>query len=317
MTYTGTFTTGVRDVPGNPLAAPFNWSFTTAAATAPTSGAGGPILVVTSPTNPFTQYYAEILRAEGLNQFATAGLSSVTSTLLADYDVVILGEQSLTAAQVTTFTNWVTGGGKLIAMRPDKQLATLLGIVDQNSTQSNRYLTIDTSQAPGAGLVNIGIQFHGTADAYLMSSARAVAVLYSTATLATAFPAVTLNQVGTNGGAAAAFTFDLARSVVYTRQGNPAWAGQERDGTAPIRPDDLFYGAKVGDVQPDWVDLTRVAVPQADEQQRLLANLIVTMNSNKKPMPRFWYFPRGKKAVVVMTGDDHGIGGTAAVSTNT
>jgi hypothetical protein len=28
-------------------------------------------------------------------------------------------------------------------------------------------------------------------------------------------------------------------------------------------------------------------------------------------LPRFWYFPRGKKAVVVMTGDDHANGGTA------
>ena len=36
-----------------------------------------------------------------------------------------------------------------------------------------------------------------------------------------------------NGGQAAAFTYDLARSVVYTRQGNPAWAGQERDGDRP------------------------------------------------------------------------------------
>ena len=35
------------------------------------------------------------------------------------------------------------------------------------------------------------------------------------------------------------------------------------------------------------------------------------MNLDSKPLPRFWYFPRGDKAVVVMTGDDHGNGGTA------
>ena len=29
------------------------------------------------------------------------------------------------------------------------------------------------------------------------------------------------------------------------------------------------------------------------------------------PLPRFWYFPRSEKAVVVMTGDDHASGGTA------
>src|SRR5438874_6288233 len=35
------------------------------------------------------------------------------------------------------------------------------------------------------------------------------------------------------------------------------------------------------------------------------------MNSSKKPLPRFWYFPNGNKAVVIMTGDDHANGGTA------
>ena len=110
-------------------------------------------------------------------------------------------------------------------------------------------------------------------------------------------PAVTLRSVGTSGGQAAAFMYDLARSVVYTRQGNPAWAGQERDGDVGIRPDDLFFGAKVGDVQPDWVDKNRIAIPQADEQQRLLANMITFMLRDKLPLPRFWYLPRGEEAV--------------------
>ena len=87
------------------------------------------------------------------------------------------------------------------------------------------------------------MQFHGTADRYTLNGATAVATLYSTATTATANPAVTLRTVGTNGGQAAAFTYDLARSVVYTRQGNPAWAGQERDGIAPIRSDDSSSAA--------------------------------------------------------------------------
>ena len=93
--------------------------------------------------------------------------------------------------------------------------------------------------------------------------------------------------MGTGGGQAAAFTYDLARSVVYTRQGNPAWAGQKRDGTPNgIRPNDLFYGAKAGDVQPDWVDLSKIDVPQADEQQRLLANLITRDEPATRPRCR-------------------------------
>src|SRR6185312_3960497 len=114
-------------------------------------------------------------------------------------------------------------------------------------------------------------------------------------------------NVGTSGGKAAAFTYDLPRSIVAMRQGNAAWAGQERDGQAPIRSDDLYVGGS----STDWVNLSKVAIPQADEQQRLLANLVGAMNLDRKPLPRFWYFPRSAKAVVVATGDDHGNGGTA------
>ena len=142
-------------------------------------------------------------------------------------------------------------------------------------------------------------------------SASILATLYSDASTQTSRPAVTLRPVGSNGGQAAAFVYDLARSVVYTRQGNPDWAGQDRDGLSPIRSNDLFFGASPEDPQPDWIDLDKVSIPQADEQQRLLANLIIHMNLDRKPLPRFWYFPRDVKAVVVMTGDDHDGGGTA------
>jgi 3-polyprenyl-4-hydroxybenzoate decarboxylase len=314
-TYTATVkggSSGVKDLAGNALAADYVWSFTTAPpAVAPTSGAGGPILIVASSTNPFSRYYAEILRAEGLNEFAVTDASALTASLLAGYDVVLLGEQALTAAQVVTLTNWVASGGNLIAMRPDSKLAGLLGLASDVGTLTNAYLLVDTSKAPGAGIVGQTMQFHGPADRYLTVEASAVATLYSDATHASANPAVSLRASANGSGSTAAFSYDLARSIVYTRQGNPAWSGQERDGFAPIRSDDLFFGAKAGDTQPDWIDLSKVAIPQADEQQRLLANLIVFMNRSRKPLPRLWYLPRGLKAAVVMTGDDHANNGTA------
>ena len=278
----------------------------------PNEGPGGPILVITSPSSTFGKYYAEILRAEGLNAFAVADISTVSATTLADYDVAILTPTAtLSSDQVAMLTTWVTAGGNLIAMRPDPQLASLLGLTAAGSPLSNGYLLVDTSQAPGNGIVNQTIQFHGTANRYTLNGASSVAMLYTNANTSTSNPAVTLRSIGTSGGQAAAFTYDLATSIVQTRQGNPAWAAQERDGFSPIRSDDKFYGAASGDTQPDWVDLNKVAIPQADEQQRLLANLITHMNLDKKPLPRFWYFPRGKKAVVIMTGDDHGNNGTA------
>jgi hypothetical protein len=304
---------GVKDLSGNAMSGNYIWSFSTAAPPPPPpdQGAGGPILVVASTSNPFSKYYAEILRAEGLNAFFVTDIASVTPSMLSSYDVVILGEFPLTTTQVTMFSNWVTAGGNLIAMRPDKNLAGLLGLTDGASTISNAYLLVNTTSAPGAGIVGQTMQFHGSADRYTLNGATSVATLYSDATTPMANPAVTLRSVGTAGGQAAAFAYDLARSIVYMRQGNPAWAGQERDGAPVKRSSDMFFGATPGDPQPDWIDLNKVAIPQADEQQRLLSNLMIHMNRDQKPLLRFWYLPHGFKAAVLMTGDDHGNNGTA------
>jgi Domain of unknown function (DUF4082)/Bacterial Ig-like domain/Bacterial Ig domain len=294
----------IKDLAGNAMTANVSWAFTTA--TPPSNdGPGGPILVISSTANPFTRYYGEILRAEGLNEFLVQDISGVSSSTLAAYDVVILGDISLTSAQVSMLTTWVNGGGRLIAMHPDKQLAGLLGLNATSGTTAEAYILVNTATGPGAGIVGQTMQYHGVADMYTLNGASSLATLYSSATTPTTSPALTLVNAG--AGQAAAFTYDLARSIVYTRQGNPAWSGQARDGQIPpIRPDDLFFGNASFDPEPDWVDLNKVAIPQADEQQRLLANLILQMNSSRKPLPRFWYFPSGFKAVVVMTGDDHG-----------
>jgi Domain of unknown function (DUF4082)/Bacterial Ig-like domain len=302
---------GAKDTATTPnTMAPVSWSFTTAAPPPPppTQGPGGPVLVVgnsASTTSQFSLFTAEILRAEGLDEFATADLGGVTPATLAQYDVVILGATPLTASQVSMFTTWVNGGGRLIAFRPDKQLAGLFGLTATSGTLANAYLKVNTSAAPGAGITDQSVQFHGTADQYTLNGATSVATLYSAANTATTAPAVTMRTVGS--GKAAAFSYDLAQSIVYTRQGNPAWAGQERDGDDPIRSDDLYFG---GSAATDWVNLDKVQIPQADEQQRLLGNLIGLLDADRKPLPKFWYFPRGLKAVVVATGDDHGTGGT-------
>jgi len=294
----------VKDLAGNALSADVSWSFTTQAIPSD-EGPGGPILVISTASNPFSRYYAEILRTEGLNEFTVTDISKVDSTLLNTYQVVILGEMALTPSQVTMLTTWVDAGGNLIAMRPDPQLASLLGLTDTAPTLSNAYLLVNTASGPGVGIVNQTIQFHGEADLYTLNGATALATLYSDATNSTldSNPAVTIINVGSNSGQAAAFTYDLAKSIVYTRQGNPAWVDTNGDGSpGPVRADDLFHH---GTGFTDWVNLNKVAIPQADEQQRLLANMILSMNMDRTPLPRFWYFPRDEKAVVLLTSDDH------------
>lgn len=303
--YTATIAAGVGDEAGNTLATGQSWSFTTRRDLE--HGFGGPVLIVHSGALPFSKYYSEILRAEGIGSFESVDLSHITAELLGRFNLVLLGEIPLSEAQAAMFSRWVYTGGDLIAMRPDKKLAGLLGLEDQAASQNEGYLLIDAVTAPGRGITDETIQYHGVADLYTLTEGTTeIARLYSSVSNAAPNPAVAIRTVGKAGGQAAAFTYDLARSVIYTRQGNPAWAGDERDGNSVIRPNDLFFGAKEGDKQPDWNDLTRVAIPVADEQQRLLVNVMNFMLEDKAPLPRLWYFPKGHKAVLVMASDDHG-----------
>lgn len=272
----------------------------------------GPVLVATAPGNPFTDYLREILEAEGIATYATTDAGNLgVSVSLNDYKVLVLGEQTLGANQVTLITNWVNAGGSLIALRPSSNLESLLGLNPSQGTLANGYLLVNASQAPGTGITSEAMQYHGPADQRtLTSGTRTVATLYSNATTATPYAAISQRTVGS--GTATAFMYDLARSVVLTRQGNPAWQGQNRDGSSigpKARASDMFYGNASFDPQPDWVNLNKVQIPQADEQQRLLANVLHQTSSI--PLPRLWYFPRSHKAVVVMTGDGHPGGGTS------
>jgi hypothetical protein len=278
----------------------------TASATIP-APPGGPILVVTpGSSDEFRNYVPEIMRGEGLNDFAAASVNSLSPALLSGYDVVVLSRTPLSDAQAAMLSNWVSAGGNLIAMRPDTRLAGLLGISPVGGTSDDANLTVDTSKAPGAGITSAVMQYHGPADRYALAGATSVAALSS------GTPGVTLRTVG--AGHAAAFTYDLSRSVVETRQGNPAWAGQERDNDSAVHPvvrsDDMFFGNASSGLP--WLDLSRATVPSADEQQRLLANLIT--ETARTPIPRFWYLPNGYKAAVVLTGDDHGRGGTGGTA---
>ncbi|MBN1312197.1 MAG: hypothetical protein JXB30_12325, partial [Anaerolineae bacterium] len=168
------------------------------------------------------------------------------------------------------------------------------GIEWTGGSTAEGYVQVAASHPVGQGIANETLQFHGVADHYRLAGAEAVAWLLSDADTRTDFPSVTVYRYGR--GQAALWAFDLARSVAYTRQGNPAWAGQERDGEERIRASDMFKG---------WVDLDRIAIPQADEQQRLLVNLLSVMNQEKRPLPRLWYFPGAAESVLVATGDSH------------
>ncbi len=265
-------------------------------------GVGRPMLLITSAADPFSSYYGEILHAEGFSSFETVDLGALTEANLQKASVALLPALELTQPQTDLISGWVRGGGNLVAVRPDAKLADTVGLSRASGEERDGYLRVDTTLPPGQGITSETIQFHGTADRYeVRDEARTIATLYSDATKPTPYPAVTLREVPDASGRAVAFTYDLARSIVLTRQGNPAWAGKERDGIPPIRPNELFEGVK----EPDFVDMAKVAIPQADEQQRLLANILLQLTGDRDLQVRSWYFPKGAKAVLVMAVDDH------------
>lgn len=287
--------------------APTTWDFTVSDNLIPGPPADGPILLITSDAVPFGDYYAEILRAEGLTSFAETSLTGLTRETLFRHQVAILSGEVTAPEQLALLKAWLEQGGNLIAIRPTGALASLAGLQPSQATLEGGYLGIDISVPPGQGLVGQTIQFHGSADiAATTPDTVWAASLYSDATHAASAPALTVRPVSAAGGEIAAFTFDLAQSVALTRQGNPKWAGQERDGIDPIRPNELFYGGTTAGAPPDYLDMSKVAIPQADEQMRLLSNLIAYLMRDTAPLPKFWYFPKGAKAVLVMAADDHG-----------
>ncbi|MCC7353660.1 MAG: hypothetical protein IT330_07860 [Anaerolineae bacterium] len=256
-----------------------------------------PILVLLNERgdNPFGAYLGEILRAEGLNCFQMTYLSGLDSAPLAWYDLILLSEGPLDGSQVELLDSYVKKGGRLVAMRPDARLASLFGLASLSGSTAGGYLKVEASQPIAQGIPTESLQYHGSADHYRLDGAQAIAWLSDAANTQSGFPAVTIHRSGQ--GQAALWAFDLARSVAYTRQGNPAWANRERDGENGIRTTDMFKG---------WVDLDRIHIPQADYQQRLLANLLSTLSQDARPLPRLWYFPGKAPGVFIATGDCHG-----------
>ena len=252
------------------------------------SATGCPILLLTNERtdNPFGPYLAEILRAEGLTCFQVARLSAVDSGTLDLFDLAILAEGPLDGARVEMLEGYVAKGGRLVAMRPDARLASLFGVERATGHTGEGYLQVRSDHSIGQGIAAETLQFHGDADHYRLAGAQAVAWLASTRDTLTEFPAVTIHRHGE--GQASLWAFDLARSV----------ANEERDGADFIRASDMFV---------NWVDLDRLAIPQADEQQRLLVNLLSAMSvgQDTPPLPRLWYFPGATESVLVATGDAH------------
>lgn len=285
-------------------------------------GPGGPVLVIINGSygnkNPFGNYLGEILRAEGLVAFNKIELTMLMSksdplAFLNTFKLVLLAETRFLPNQQQLLRTYVSNGGSLIAMRPDPALADLFGLTFVSERLENpgypQFFALDTVNGAGIGITSESLQYHGDADNYTLTQATALSYLWDDINTPSSNPAVTLNRYG--NGKAAAFTFDLAKSIVLMRQGNPDWRDSEGDGAQGVMPKDVHDGTAQAQYRPMdmfvrhdgriWFAPERIQIPQADEQQRFLANLILDLIG--QPCPRLWYLPVTYKALIINTGD--------------
>ncbi len=253
-----------------------------------------PILVLATSDN-FGTYTTEILKTEGFNEYIHDSLTNgkITVEYLRQFDIIILGETGINVSQKTMLSEYVKNGGNLIAFRPDKKLNDLFGITDAGGAYSEGYMAVDIATEQGKGLTSRKMQFHGEADKYVSNGAKIIATLYAEKSSRKEFPAVVSYDYGK--GHTIAFLYNLPKSIVYTRQGNPLFAGIEKDGIPGLRGMDLFTDG--------WVDNSTNTINQADQQMALLSHCIQYMSSFTKPLPRIWYFPDSLKCLAVLDND--------------
>jgi hypothetical protein len=253
-----------------------------------------PILILATNSD-FGTYTAEILKTEGFNEFQTDSLSGMNLNLkyLQNFDIVILTKAKVTESQKKILTEFVNAGGNLIAFIPDIQLNELFGLKGLTGTISEGYIKADQSAEQCSGITTLKMQFHGKAYNYEPDGGKTIATLYADKVLDEGFPGVVSNTYGK--GHTVAFLYNLPQSIVYTRQGNPLFAGIEMDGIPGLRGMDLFANG--------WLDTANNIINQADQQMTLLSHCIQSLSKYSKPLPRFWYFPDSLKCLVVLDND--------------
>lgn len=262
-----------------------------------TAREASPILILVNDRsdNPFGTYYGEILAAEGLNAFQMGRLPAIAEAPLEWYDTILLSEGPVRNDEAERLAHFVAQGGNLIAMRPDGAVAALCGLQSAGGEIANGYIQVKGPHPVTGGITPELMQFHGTARRYRLAAGSEVCSITSARDERQGYPGVVVSQAGK--GNTGAWAFDLARSIVLMRQGNPALADVPSPDWDGIRPVNLFV---------NWIDLECAKQPQADEQQRLLANMLWHVSQERRPLPRLWYFPGSAASMLIVTGDCHG-----------
>ena len=297
---------GVTDLAGNPLAADVTWSFSTEASPPP-------ILVVGSPANPFGAYIGEILRNEGLQRVHDdRRLARLRPRCSRSSTSSCSATTPLTPAQATTLTE--LGQRR---RQPDRDAAGqaargLLGLTDAGTTLVERLPAGRHRHRAGRRhrRQHDPVPRHRRPLHAERRDRRRDAVLErDDGDHEPGGDAAQRRRERRPGGGVHVRPRALGRLHAPGQPGLGGPGARRRRRRSARTTSSTAPGRRRA-ARLDRHD--KIAIPQADEQQRLLANLITVMDRDRMPLPRFWYLPRGEKAAVVMTGDDHRRQGPAA-----
>src|SRR5919108_2476691 len=180
------------------------------------------------PANTYGRYTAELLKADGFADLEVASLDdAATLRRLADPtaadapDAVVVTRLLASKAQAAALVDFVKRGGRLIALRPSRLLATGLGLIPLDTMLCPAYVRPTADHPISAAVPHEPIQTHVAADKYEVSrhphGTTEIARLYGNAHTPTSFPAILHHPFG--DGQVVVFTHDVAHAVALIRQG--------------------------------------------------------------------------------------------------
>ncbi len=245
-------------------------------------------LVRGEPLNPFAGYASEILDCIGIS-YTWIGRKEDFGF---EGDLILIPNVNLSREMLKFVTSWARSGKPMIAFRPTGELLELFGLrLSESRTFAwpDRYIRWNDGQV---------LQYHGPCDLLEPERAEAEAqVQWDLHSPPSRHPAVVRLE---GDSRRAAFAFDLAQSVVLSRQGRSDQAGDgtnpDPDGDGMFKPNDLF----VNHLDPALKD-----VPQVDILLEKLSE-IISWAIHPTPVMRIWHLPEGNTSAAIMSGDSDG-----------
>ena len=135
---------------------------------------GGPILLVSSSANPFSAFFTEILRTEGLNEFSSIDISQLAADQLARQGHRAAGRGGAERGPGDRADRLRQRRGQPHRDAAGRE-AGRPARPDQAPARGPRDTWRSTRRSAAAGITTDTMQYHGTADGYTLNGATSVA----------------------------------------------------------------------------------------------------------------------------------------------